>query len=64
MKTMLTTLLLCTALQGCAVPPTANDTSDKCPPLPTLPDNATRFEGRVFTLTLIALYEQCAKSKK
>lgn len=37
---------------------------NKCPPIPKIADDATRFEARVFTLTLIALYEQCAKSKK
>lgn len=38
--------------------------NDACPPLPKLPENPTRFEGRLFTLTIIALYEQCAKSKQ
>lgn len=37
---------------------------DMCPPLPAIPDGASKFQGRLFTLTLIALYEQCARSKK
>ena len=48
--------------QASAKPSPPSD--DGCPPLPTLPENPTRFEGRLFTLTVIALYEQCAKSKK
>lgn len=39
-------------------------TPDPCPPLPRLSKDATRFESRVWTLTLIALYAQCAESKK
>lgn len=37
---------------------------DPCPPLPRLAKDASRFESRVWTLTLIALYAQCAESKK
>lgn len=47
--------------QASAKPPVPDE---NCPPLPTLRENPTRFEGRLFTLTVIALYEQCAKSKK
>lgn len=50
--------------QASARPSPQSDNDDACPPLPTLHENPTRFEGRLFTLTVIALYEQCAKSKK
>lgn len=35
----------------------------QCPALPAIPDKATRFEGRLWTLTVIELYKQCAASK-
>lgn len=36
----------------------------KCPPLPRIPDDADREEGRLFTFTVIELYRQCAESKR
>lgn len=36
---------------------------DRCPPLPLLKEGATRFENRIWTLTIIGLYAQCAASK-
>jgi hypothetical protein len=37
---------------------------DECPPLPTLAKDASKFELNLWTMTVIALYEQCAKSKR
>jgi hypothetical protein len=33
-----------------------------CPPLPEIPADASLTERKLFTYTLIALYEQCARS--
>lgn len=35
-----------------------------CPPIPEMPADADKTEARLFTYTLIALYQQCAKSKR
>ena len=32
----------------------------RCPPLPLLKEGATRLENRIWTLTIIGLYAQCA----
>lgn len=40
------------------------ESTEACPPLPRLSEQPTPYERRLFTLTLIALYEQCAKNKK
>ena len=50
--------------QAEAIGKQAEPSEDMCPPLPPIPDGASKFQGRLFTLTLIALYEQCARSKK
>ena len=51
-------LALCISMAACAQP------RNPCPPLPELPRNASRVEGRVHWLTVIALYEQCAKGRQ
>lgn len=54
-------VLICTTavlLIACTTPPPPPKRA--CPPLPQLPANASRLEGRVHWLTVIALYEQCA----
>lgn len=79
MNHMITAILLCLPLSGCAVAPhdheeirkmlreeitaleNSREPTEACPPIPVLAPNATPFEHRVFTLTVIALYEQCAK---
>lgn len=62
-------LLTFIMLQGCVVSPSAraptlHEASPNCPPLPTLPPGATRFEERLLNETVRALYAQCAESKK
>ncbi len=55
-------ILLCLLFIACGAP--VSRKYDPCPPLPELSDNATRTEGRLHWLTIIALYEQCAKGRQ
>lgn len=63
--------------QGCVMSPNANAPvvrikrvpppvvkTDPCPPLPTLPPGATRFEERLLNEVVRELYVQCAESKR
>jgi hypothetical protein len=54
--------ILCLIFMACSTP--ISTKPDSCPPLPELPDNATRAQGRLHWLTIIALYEQCAKGQQ
>lgn len=38
-----------------------NDYPSRCAPLPSLKEGATRLENRIWTLTIIGLYGQCAR---
>ena len=69
------TLACSIMIAGCGVIPASEETVtvegppiptrlQMCPPLPQLSQEATRFERQVWALTIIALYEQCAKSKQ
>ena len=46
------------------VAPPAPVANDRCPPLPTLPPGATRFEARLLNEVVRELYVQCAESKR
>lgn len=72
--TMITaTFFVCLTLSSCVTPnevrvegrsrDEVNSRSD-CPPLPSLSRDATVFEKRVWEMTVIELYRQCAESKK
>lgn len=54
------TLAIAAILMGCATPSTA---PSACPPLPQLGVKASRAEARLWTLTLVSLYKQCADAK-
>ena len=72
--------LICASLVACSAQPVAvsmvpavepvveqpreQPDESQCPPLPKLPAGATQERKQLFTLTLIALYQQCAESKK